>query len=315
MSSSRSPTTRRTVRCSSTARRRFASARSGRSGVRSVTACHRRCSARGRPKVGLTNAPHLEEFVRALHRVAPAEVIAPRQHGQHRHVMSGRAPVFAAPPRRHRLNPVLVADQRGLIGCRASIAGLRRAGNARRRTLCGRPRRSEVPDACGSRKSLAPRSRTIRSASSCCPPPAQRERTMRCSFSPAGPDRLPDFAARQRRSRRSSFVSAATSSLPISVAPADRTLTVASTGRPTATELFHGVSSDRQSARLPLALEGTAELAQYTTAASVEDIEAIRVALRYSQLTLVGGSYGTRLAMDTCADTSRASAPSFSKGR
>jgi pimeloyl-ACP methyl ester carboxylesterase len=46
------------------------------------------------------------------------------------------------------------------------------------------------------------------------------------------------------------------------------------------------------------ALEGHADLAQYTTAASVEDIEAIRVALRYSQLTLVGGSYGTRLAME-----------------
>ena len=46
------------------------------------------------------------------------------------------------------------------------------------------------------------------------------------------------------------------------------------------------------------ALQGNADLAQYTTAASVEDIEAIRVALRYSQLTLVGGSYGTRLAME-----------------
>jgi pimeloyl-ACP methyl ester carboxylesterase len=46
------------------------------------------------------------------------------------------------------------------------------------------------------------------------------------------------------------------------------------------------------------ALQRRADLAQYTTAASVEDIEAIRVALRYSQLTLVGGSYGTRLAME-----------------
>ncbi len=41
-----------------------------------------------------------------------------------------------------------------------------------------------------------------------------------------------------------------------------------------------------------------ADLAQYTTSASVEDLEAIRVALGYPQLTLVGGSYGTRLAME-----------------
>lgn len=45
-------------------------------------------------------------------------------------------------------------------------------------------------------------------------------------------------------------------------------------------------------------LEQTSDLAQYTTSASVEDIEAIRVALEYPQLTLVGGSYGTRLAME-----------------
>ena len=32
--------------------------------------------------------------------------------------------------------------------------------------------------------------------------------------------------------------------------------------------------------------------------ASVEDLEAIRIALGHSQLTLVGGSYGTRLAME-----------------
>jgi pimeloyl-ACP methyl ester carboxylesterase len=44
--------------------------------------------------------------------------------------------------------------------------------------------------------------------------------------------------------------------------------------------------------------ERTSDLSQYTTAASVEDLEAIRVALKYSQLTLVGGSYGTRLAME-----------------
>jgi pimeloyl-ACP methyl ester carboxylesterase len=45
-------------------------------------------------------------------------------------------------------------------------------------------------------------------------------------------------------------------------------------------------------------LERTSDLAHYTTSASVEDLEAIRVALKYPQLTLVGGSYGTRLAME-----------------
>jgi pimeloyl-ACP methyl ester carboxylesterase len=46
------------------------------------------------------------------------------------------------------------------------------------------------------------------------------------------------------------------------------------------------------------ALEPTADLAQYTTAASVEDLEAIRTALGYEQINLIGGSYGTRLAME-----------------
>jgi pimeloyl-ACP methyl ester carboxylesterase len=45
-------------------------------------------------------------------------------------------------------------------------------------------------------------------------------------------------------------------------------------------------------------LERDADLAQYTTSASVEDLEKIRIALGYQQLTLVGGSYGTRLAME-----------------
>jgi len=45
-------------------------------------------------------------------------------------------------------------------------------------------------------------------------------------------------------------------------------------------------------------LERTSDLAQYTTSASVEDLEAIRAALEYPQLTLIGGSYGTRLAME-----------------
>jgi pimeloyl-ACP methyl ester carboxylesterase len=46
------------------------------------------------------------------------------------------------------------------------------------------------------------------------------------------------------------------------------------------------------------ALEPTADLTQYTTEASVEDLEAIRTALGYAQMNLVGGSYGTRLAME-----------------
>lgn len=46
------------------------------------------------------------------------------------------------------------------------------------------------------------------------------------------------------------------------------------------------------------ALERTADLTQYTTSASVEDLEAIRSALEYPRFTLVGGSYGTRLAME-----------------
>jgi pimeloyl-ACP methyl ester carboxylesterase len=46
------------------------------------------------------------------------------------------------------------------------------------------------------------------------------------------------------------------------------------------------------------ALERKADLAQYTTATSVEDLEAIRVALGYQTLNLIGTSYGTRLAME-----------------
>jgi pimeloyl-ACP methyl ester carboxylesterase len=45
-------------------------------------------------------------------------------------------------------------------------------------------------------------------------------------------------------------------------------------------------------------LQRDADLRQYTTPASVEDLEAIRVALGYPQINLVGGSYGTRLAME-----------------
>ena len=41
-----------------------------------------------------------------------------------------------------------------------------------------------------------------------------------------------------------------------------------------------------------------ADLTQYTTASSVDDLEAIRAAMNYAQINLVGGSYGTRLAME-----------------
>ena len=61
--------------------------------------------------------------------------------------------------------------------------------------------------------------------------------------------------------------------------------------------------------------ERTSDLSQCTTAASVEDLEAIRVALKCSQLTLVGGSCGTRLAMDASGNTVRASVQSCSKVR
>jgi pimeloyl-ACP methyl ester carboxylesterase len=46
------------------------------------------------------------------------------------------------------------------------------------------------------------------------------------------------------------------------------------------------------------ALSASADLAQYTTDASVEDLEAIRVALGRPRINLIGGSYGTRLAME-----------------
>ncbi len=46
------------------------------------------------------------------------------------------------------------------------------------------------------------------------------------------------------------------------------------------------------------ALAPTADLTQYTTDASVDDLEAIRTAFGYTQINLVGGSYGTRLAME-----------------
>ena len=45
-------------------------------------------------------------------------------------------------------------------------------------------------------------------------------------------------------------------------------------------------------------LSRSADLAQYTTSASVEDLEAIRIAMGSPRINLVGGSYGTRLATE-----------------
>ena len=45
-------------------------------------------------------------------------------------------------------------------------------------------------------------------------------------------------------------------------------------------------------------LSRDADLTQYTTANSVEDLEEVRASLRYSQVDLIGLSYGTRLAME-----------------
>ena len=72
---------------------------------------------------------------------------------------------------------------------------------------------------------------------------------------------------------------------------------------------FYGPAGDLSSyfrEFLPLAqvkacrqqLERTADLSQYTTAYSVDDLEDVRQALGYERINLVGGSYGTRLAME-----------------
>jgi pimeloyl-ACP methyl ester carboxylesterase len=45
-------------------------------------------------------------------------------------------------------------------------------------------------------------------------------------------------------------------------------------------------------------LEARADLTQYTTANSVDDLDEVRAALGYDRINLVGGSYGTRLAME-----------------
>jgi pimeloyl-ACP methyl ester carboxylesterase len=45
-------------------------------------------------------------------------------------------------------------------------------------------------------------------------------------------------------------------------------------------------------------LEGQADLAQYTTSRSVDDLDEVRAALGYDKINLSGGSYGTRLALE-----------------
>ena len=72
---------------------------------------------------------------------------------------------------------------------------------------------------------------------------------------------------------------------------------------------FYGPPSDLQSyfdQFLPPAkvracreqLERRADLVQYTTANSADDLDEVRAALGYERINLVGGSYGTRLAME-----------------
>jgi pimeloyl-ACP methyl ester carboxylesterase len=48
--------------------------------------------------------------------------------------------------------------------------------------------------------------------------------------------------------------------------------------------------------RCRAALEGHADLTQYTTELAIEDVEDIRARLGYDQVSLYGGSYGTRMA-------------------
>jgi pimeloyl-ACP methyl ester carboxylesterase len=45
-------------------------------------------------------------------------------------------------------------------------------------------------------------------------------------------------------------------------------------------------------------LEARADLAQYTTANAADDLDEVRAALGYDRINLIGGSYGTRLAME-----------------
>jgi pimeloyl-ACP methyl ester carboxylesterase len=63
--------------------------------------------------------------------------------------------------------------------------------------------------------------------------------------------------------------------------------------------LFSGGFFDADGYRLCVKeLADKADLTQYTTTASVEDVEAIRRALGYPKINLMGGSYGTRWALE-----------------
>jgi len=53
-----------------------------------------------------------------------------------------------------------------------------------------------------------------------------------------------------------------------------------------------------QQCRAQIAAAGTADLAQYTTEAFVNDVDAVRAGLGYKQINLWGGSYGTRAAQE-----------------
>lgn len=64
-------------------------------------------------------------------------------------------------------------------------------------------------------------------------------------------------------------------------------------------QLFNRDFFDRETFRACMQeLSKKADLTQYTTTASVEDIEAIRRALGYEKINLSGGSYGTRWALE-----------------
>jgi pimeloyl-ACP methyl ester carboxylesterase len=64
-------------------------------------------------------------------------------------------------------------------------------------------------------------------------------------------------------------------------------------------ELFSGSFLDPDEFRsCKTELDGVADLTQYTTTEIANDLEELRVALGYEKLTLSGGSYGTRLALE-----------------
>jgi pimeloyl-ACP methyl ester carboxylesterase len=62
-------------------------------------------------------------------------------------------------------------------------------------------------------------------------------------------------------------------------------------------------------------LERVADLAHYTTAAAVTDLEAVREHLGYERINLAGGSYGTRLAPAWATDWACIDCPTHTIGR